>query len=204
MEGLVNALGPDDPITLTAIFNLARIFLHDGNLSKSHEMLVSVVRKRKKFFGANHPDTLMTRNELGMSYRVKHQMEIAERLVTNVLNLRKKHLGEEHTYTLWSVNDLSKILCDRKQPERVVLMLEEIIPVFQRTLGEEHVGMYFTKSNLSRAYALCQRWNDADTHLDHLTTHALTRNGHMPCLVISILESSLVVWKKQWGIASRC
>ena len=169
VEGLTKNLGPDDPITLNATFNLARTYLHLGDCRKGHELLVLVVRKRKKFFGPDHPDTLMARNELGMSYRALRQMAIAERLLTNVLESRKRILGEEHAYTLWSVNDLSKILCDRGRPEKAVSMLEEIIPVVIRTLGEEHVGMVLTNSNLARAYALCKRWNDAEVLLRKLT-----------------------------------
>ena len=100
LEGLLKALGPDDPITLNAMFNLARTYLHLGECKSGHEMLALVVQKRKKFFEPDHPDTLMARNELGMSYRILHRMDIAERIVTNVLASRKKHLGEEHAYTL--------------------------------------------------------------------------------------------------------
>lgn len=71
-------------------------------------------------------------------------------------------MGEEHAYTLWSINDLSKIMCDRGRPERAVSMLEEIIPVVTRTLGEEHVGMLMTRSNLARAYILCEKWREAE------------------------------------------
>lgn len=169
VERLMKHLGPDDPITLTAMFNLGRTYLHIGDYQKSHELLVLVVQKRKRFFGPDHADTLMARNELGMSYRLQGRMSIAARLVTNVLDTRKKFLGEEHAYTLWSVNDLSKVMCDGGRPEKAVSMLEEIIPVVQRTLGEEHVGMFMTQTNLARAYGLCERWNDAAVLLRTLT-----------------------------------
>jgi tetratricopeptide (TPR) repeat protein len=169
VQGLIKHLGPDDPITLNAMFNLARTYLHLDEYKKCHELLILVVKKRKRFFGPNHVDTLMARNELGMSYRAQGRMDIAERIVTNVVESRKKVLGEEHAYTLWSVNDLSKILCDRGRPENAVSMLEDIIPVVIRTLGEEHVGMVMTQSNLARAYSLCERRNEALVLLRKLT-----------------------------------
>ncbi len=169
VEGLMNHLGQDDPLTLSAMFNLARTYLHLGEYNKSHELLVSVVKKRKRLFGFDHVDTLMARNELGMSYRAQGRMDIAEMLVMNVLESRKKTLGEEHAYTLWSVNDLSKIMCERGRPEEAVLLLEKILPVVIRTLGKEHVGMFMTESNLARAYALCERWNEAEVLLCKLT-----------------------------------
>jgi len=170
VKGLEKHLGPDDPMTLSAMFNLARTYLHLGHEEKSHKMLVSVVKKRKQFFGLDHPDTLMARNELGMSHCARKRMAVAERLVANVLESRKRTLGEEHAYTLWSINDLSKVLCGRRRAEEAVTMLEEIVPIVTRTLGEEHVGMFMTRSNLARAYILSKRWHEAETLLRALTT----------------------------------
>lgn len=163
VNGLLLRIGPDDPRTLNAMFNLARTYLHIGDMEKAHRLLVSVLRKRKKLFGPNHPDTLMTRNELGMSYCARRErLAVAERLVANVLEARKRVLGEEHAYTLWSVNDLSKVLCARGQSLKAAGMLEELVPVVERTLGQQHVGMSMTKGNLARAYVQCERWEDAE------------------------------------------
>lgn len=163
VNGLVRRLGPEDPITLGAMFNLARTYLHLGELEKSHKLLVLVLKKRKRFFGWDHPDTLMTRNELGMNLCArKRYMAAAECLVANVLEARKGILGEEHAYTMWSVNDLSKVICARGRPGQGAKMLEDLLPVVRRTLGEKHVGMAMTKSNLARAYVLSQRWEDAE------------------------------------------
>ena len=170
VEGLMQHFGPDDPITLNAMFNLARTHLHLGDCEKSHGLLTIVVKKRKRFFGPDHPDTLMARNELGVVHRALGRLNIAEQLVRNVLESRKRTLGEEHAYTLWSINDLSKIVCDRGFPEKAVLMLEDIVPIIIRTLGEEHVGMFMTRSNLARAYALCKRWGEAELLLQKLTS----------------------------------
>ena len=163
VEGLLKRLGPDDPKTLTAIFNLARTYLHLGDQKTSHKLLIWVLRKRKRYFGLEHPDTLITRNEVGLSfYAGKKQLAIAERLVTNVLISRRKILGEDHAYTWWSTNDLSRILCERGRGEMAAAMLEEIIPVVAKTLGEDHVGMSMTRANLARAYYFCKRWTEME------------------------------------------
>ncbi|KAI4256249.1 MAG: hypothetical protein L6R42_006326 [Xanthoria sp. 1 TBL-2021] len=164
--GLLKRLGPDDPITLNAMFNLARTLLHLREWDKAHDLLIPVLRKRKRLFGLNHPDTLMTRNELGVLYCERRQnLAIAERLVTNVLEARKVVLGEEHAYTLWSVNDLSKVLCERGRGLEAAKMLEDIIPIVARTLGDAHVGMTMTKGNLAKAYVNSGRWIQAEQML---------------------------------------
>ncbi|CAJ2500089.1 Uu.00g029420.m01.CDS01 [Anthostomella pinea] len=162
LQGLMQKLGPDDPLTLSAMFNLSRTYLHVGDLDKSYELLVEVHRKRKHYFGYEHPDTLMTRNELGVNLCAQRtRLDEAEELVRGALESRKRVLGEEHAYTLWSVNDLSKIYCELRRFAEATDILEEIIPIVKRTLGNDHAGMFMTKSNLTRAYILRQKWKEA-------------------------------------------
>ncbi|KAL2427226.1 hypothetical protein ABEF95_002489 [Exophiala dermatitidis] len=169
VRGLSKRLGIHDPRTLTAIFHLARTYLHLGEQQLSHQLLVLVVKGHKRLFGMDHPDTLMACNELGMSLCTqKRRLAIAETVVTNVLEARKRILGEEHAYTLWSVNDLAKVFCERQKALQAVDILEAILPVVERTLGEKHVGMTMTRSNLARAYVLCQRWDEAECLLSGL------------------------------------
>ena len=169
VQGLTKHLGSADPRTLTAMFNLARTYIHIGEQERAQQLLGYVIKIRKLFFGMNHPDTLMARNELGMSLCSRKQhMAIAEIIVQNVLNTRRKVLGEEHAYTLWSVNDLSKVLCGRGRAQEAVVKLQEIVPVVTRTLGDSHVGMLMTQSNLARAYFLSGRWKEAEETLSKL------------------------------------
>jgi tetratricopeptide (TPR) repeat protein len=165
-QGLLNILGPDDPITLTSMFNLARTLLHLAEWDASHSLLLPVLHKRKLFFGPNHPDTLMARNELGMLYCARKQkLPVAERLVRRVLETRRSILGEEHAYTLWSINDLSKVLCERDKGPEAVRILEPVIAIAIRTLGPNHAGTTMTRGNLARAYVRCQRWSEAEALL---------------------------------------
>jgi tetratricopeptide (TPR) repeat protein len=145
------------------MFNLARTYLHLGEHARSYDLLVLVLEKRMHFFGPDHPDTLMAKNELGMNLCAQRlRLDEAEVYVHEVLESRKKVLGEEHAYTLWSVNDLSKIYCELGRFDKSVEILEEIVPVVERTLGDKHVGMIMTKSNLTRALILCEKWAEAD------------------------------------------
>ena len=169
VQGLIKRLGPDDPLTLTAMFNLARTYHHLRDLRTSRALLVEVLRKRKRLFGPDHQDTLMTRNELGMSFSIAgERLPVAERLVSNVLSARKKLLGEEHAYTLWSMNDLAKVLTTRQRPHDAITILEKVMPIVRRTLGETHPGMSMTKANLTQAYVRAKRWSEAETLLHDL------------------------------------
>lgn len=166
VKGLVKRLGPDDPLTLTAMFNLARTYHHLCDKHASRALLVEVLHKRKRLFGPNHPDTLMVRNELGMSFCVaRERLPAAERLVSNVLAARKRVLGEEHAYTLWSMNDLARVFTTRERPDEAIAILDKVAPILRRTLGEAHPGMSMTKANLTQAYVRAGRWGEAETVL---------------------------------------
>ncbi|KAK5636008.1 hypothetical protein RRF57_011720 [Xylaria bambusicola] len=162
VAGLTQKYGSDDPLTLNAMFNLARTYLHLEETEKSEAILRYVLARREHFFGSDHPDTLMVRNELGMNlFLHKKGLREAELLVYDVLQVRKRVLGEEHAYTLWSVNDLSKVYMELGRNSEAAAILEEIVPVVTRTLGDDHVGMFMTKGNLSRAYIRSDQWEPA-------------------------------------------
>ncbi|RHZ64670.1 hypothetical protein CDV55_104521 [Aspergillus turcosus] len=196
-------LGPEDPLTLNAMFNLARTYLHLGELVKSHDLLVHVLQKRMHFFGPDHPDTLMVRNELGMNLCAqKIRLSEAENHVRGALESRRRVLGEEHAYTLWSVNDLSKIYCELGRFAEAARILEEILPIAKRTLGEDHVGMIMTKGNLCRAYI--------SDHLGHMFTQHLGEDPDRGCTpmggeVVAASGYTVVgkgttsrLWKESW------
>ena len=175
--GLTKVLGYDDPQSLNAMFNLARTYLHLGEFEKSQELLAQVVQKREHWFGKEHPDTLMARNEQAMiSVILKQDLVTAEREISDVLKARKETLGEEHAYTLWSVNDLSKVYCATGRWDEAVQDLQEILPVVVRTLGETHVGMIMTKSNLARAYIGSNRWTEARKIIQPLLSEVPSRH----------------------------
>ncbi|TWU71008.1 hypothetical protein ED733_002087 [Metarhizium rileyi] len=169
VDGLMRQLGSDDPLTLSAMFNLARTHLHMNEHDQSTDMLEQILAKREHYFGPDHPDTLMVRNELDMAkFSQKKDLHEAERLVRGVLESRQRILGEEHAYSLWSVNDVSKVCIELGRLDEARNMLEEIVPVVSRTLGDKHVGMVMTKSNLFRVYLLCNMWDKAKKEMEDL------------------------------------
>lgn len=169
VNGLMKRLGPEDPLTLTAMFNLGRTYRHLGNQRESHGLLIHVLRRWKRLFGLNHPDTLMARHELAMSYSiVKTRLPVAERIIFEVVEARKKVLGEEHAYTLWALCDLAKLLIIRQRPQEAIIILDRLIPDARRRLGDAHVGILMAKTNLVLAHVRLKRWTEAEALLKEL------------------------------------
>lgn len=57
--------------------------------------------------GAEHPDTIASRNSLAIGYRGLGRHEEAVDLDEETLRLRERVLGTEHPHTLMSRNDLA-------------------------------------------------------------------------------------------------
>ena len=160
---LTRRLGPDDPLTVSAMFNLGRTYQHmGGRPDKALDLLRHALGRREHFFGSDHPDTLMVVNELGAALCAgRQQLGEAESLVRRAWEARKRVLGEEHAYTLWSANDLSMVLVERKRFDEAKALLEEVIITVRRTLGERHAGMAMAKGNLTKACVRSGDWTRA-------------------------------------------
>jgi hypothetical protein len=62
---------------------------------------------RSVHFGPDHPDTLMSMNNLAVSYRDAGRHAEALKLHEETLPLRRAKLGRDHPDTLWSMNNLA-------------------------------------------------------------------------------------------------
>ena len=62
---------------------------------------------REKVLGVEHPDTLMSMNNLAMVLQAQGKYEAAEEMHRQTLELREKVLGPEHPDTLTSMNNLA-------------------------------------------------------------------------------------------------
>jgi hypothetical protein len=62
---------------------------------------------RRKLFGEEHPDTLVSMNNLASAYSDQGRWKEAEELALQVLEATKTVLGAEHLYTLSSMANLA-------------------------------------------------------------------------------------------------
>ncbi|KAK5268335.1 hypothetical protein LTR40_014288, partial [Exophiala xenobiotica] len=65
---------------------------------------------REKILGKDHPDTLISMNNLARLLESQGKYNTAEPLYRETLQLREKVLGKEHPQTLTSMNNLSRLL----------------------------------------------------------------------------------------------
>jgi hypothetical protein len=67
---------------------------------------VQVMETRKTKLGADHPDTLISMNNLAFTWKGQGRNEAAIKLMSECIRLRTHKLGIDHPHTLSSVHAL--------------------------------------------------------------------------------------------------
>jgi tetratricopeptide (TPR) repeat protein len=110
---------------------------------------------------ADHPSTLLSRNNLADAYQEVGRLDEAIALYTRTLADYERVLGPDHPDHLRSRNNLAYVY-------RVAGRLDEAIPLFTRTLadyervlGPDHPDTLTSRNNLAHAYHAVGRLDEA-------------------------------------------
>ena len=100
--------------------------------------------ERERVLGADHPDTLNTRNNLAVAYRYVGRFGEAIELFERVLADLERVLGPDHPKTLTTCNNLAGAY-------RSAGRFDDAIELFERVLGPEHPLTKLVQKNLEAA-----------------------------------------------------
>jgi serine/threonine protein kinase/tetratricopeptide (TPR) repeat protein len=103
--------------------------------------------------GPDHPDTLMSMNNLAISYHDAGQYERALKLGEETLALRRAKLGPDHPDTLLSMNNLALSYRNAGQSDRALKLFEETLALRRAKLGPDDPDTLMSMSNLAISYA---------------------------------------------------
>jgi tetratricopeptide (TPR) repeat protein len=99
--------------------------------------------------GAEHPDTLMSMNNLAMTLQAQGDFGGAHALQEQVLNIRQRVLGTEHLDTLTSMSNLAMTLQAQGDFGGARALQEKTLDIRQRVLGAEHPHTLTSMNNLA-------------------------------------------------------
>ena len=102
--------------------------------------------------GPDHPDTLMSMNNLAVSYVDAGQNDRALKLHEETLALRKAKLGPDHPDTLSSMNNLADSYAAAGQNDRALKLREETLALRKAKLGPDHPDTLASMNNLADSY----------------------------------------------------
>ncbi|WP_307874237.1 FxSxx-COOH system tetratricopeptide repeat protein [Frankia sp. AgW1.1] len=111
--------------------------------------------------GAEHPDTLASRNNLAGAYRAAGRVEQAIGLFEQTLTDCERVLGAEHPDTLTSRNNLAGAYRAAGRVEQAIGLYEQTLTDSERVLGAEHPDTLASRNNLAYAYEAAGRVEQA-------------------------------------------
>ncbi len=128
-----------------------------GQYAEAEMMHRKALELRTQVLGAEHPNTLTSKNGLASVLHNLGQYAEARTMYHEVLNLRTQKLGAEHPDTLTSKNGLASILYSLRQYSEAEAMYREVLNLSIQKLGAEHPDTLTGKNNLaSTLYSLRQ------------------------------------------------
>ena len=115
----------------------------------------------ERMLGADHPDTLNSRNSLAAAYQAAGRVADAIPLFEQTLVGRERQLGPDHPDTLNSQNNLAAAYQDAGRTTEARLLYELTLAARERLLGADDPSTLNSRGNLAVAYREAGRVADA-------------------------------------------
>ena len=142
--------GDAPPEVLAAAIEIAAVGSRDPMLATGLWRQAVVAAQER--LGADHPDTLASRNNLASAYRSAGDLARAVPLLEATLSDSERVLGSDHPDTLASRNNLAYAYESAGDLARAVPLLEATLSDRERVLGSDHPDTLTSRNNLAAAY----------------------------------------------------
>ena len=140
---------------------LATVATEAGDFGDAIEILKDATEEAERVLGADHPDTLRSRNNLALAYRAAGRLNDALPLFEETLNAQTQLLGPNHPHTLTSRNNLALAYRAAGRLNDATPLFEETLTTREELLGPNHPHTLISRNNLATAYQAAGRLNDA-------------------------------------------
>jgi hypothetical protein len=140
-------------------------FLNRLGDSAARSILIAepLLADQERVLGADHPDTLGTRNNLANAYRAAGRTDKAITLHKRTLADRQRVLGADHPDTLGTRNSLAIDYRAAGRTAEAITLHEQNLADQERALGADHPDTLGTRNNLANAYQEAGRAAEAIT-----------------------------------------
>ncbi|MBT2483004.1 FxSxx-COOH system tetratricopeptide repeat protein [Streptomyces sp. ISL-94] len=143
----------EDTDTTARILNEAGLFLYDQGLpARAIKHLQRALADLTRVLGADHPQTLTSRNNLAGAYESAGDLGRAIPLHEQTLTDSTQVLGPDHPQTLTSRNNLAGAYRSAGDLGRAIPLYEQTLTDSTRVLGKDHPDTLASRNNLASAY----------------------------------------------------
>jgi serine/threonine-protein kinase len=144
---------------------------------------------RRQEFGDDHPDTLISMNNLAIAYVDAGQLERAVPLLEQVLKGQRATLGDDHPDTLISMNNLAVAYFNASQLNRAIPLLEQVLKAERAKLGDDHPDTLSVMNNLAEAYDLARQLDRAIPLFEQALKGRRAKLGEDHPLTLSVMNN---------------
>ncbi len=128
-----------------------------GHPEKAIALLIQARQTFAVHEGPDHPDTLLTMNQLATGYRKSGKLDLALPLLEETLKLRKARLGPDHPSTLQSMNNLGLGYFEGRKLDLALPLFEETLKLAKARLSPDHTTTLATINNLASGYQAAEK-----------------------------------------------
>ncbi|WP_165615872.1 FxSxx-COOH system tetratricopeptide repeat protein [Parafrankia irregularis] len=140
----------------------AATYLQDhGQLLAAIDLFERTLTDRERALGADHPETLASRNNLAYAYLTVGRVEEAINLFERTLTDRERVLGADHPETLFSRSNLGGAYETAGRVEEAIDLFGRALADQERVLGADHLETLALRSALAGAYWAAGRVEEA-------------------------------------------
>ncbi|CAE6483275.1 unnamed protein product [Rhizoctonia solani] len=154
--------GPDHPVTLTDMLELANAHRKNGELKDAERLHVAVLERRSRVLGEAHPDSYRAMAYLALTYHEQCRYQEAMVLQVKVLEAAKELLGPEARETLLSQLALATTYQSLGRLHEAESLFVESVEVQKKSLGVRHPATLTTMHNLAGVLELLDKVDDAE------------------------------------------
>jgi DNA-binding SARP family transcriptional activator/tetratricopeptide (TPR) repeat protein len=131
----------------------------------------TALRHAERILGAEHPNTLTSRNRLATAYLCIGCPAEAITMYEPLLADRERIDGPEHLETFTARHHLALAYLAAGRVGEAIAIFEPLLAGCERVLGNEHPDTLRTRNNLGRAYLDAKRVSEAIAILEPLLPH---------------------------------
>ncbi|KAK4162839.1 putative kinesin light chain [Cladorrhinum sp. PSN259] len=152
----------DDKAIPDLLSRIGESFRYLGKYKEAEQMYRQELQLTEKVFGKEHPDTLISMDNLASVLGRQGKYKEAEQMHRQALQLLSKVFGKEHPDTLGSMHNLAGVLIRQGKYKEAEQILWQALQLKEKVLGKEHPDTLGSMHNLALALNEQGRYKEAE------------------------------------------
>jgi tetratricopeptide (TPR) repeat protein len=142
--------------------NLANFLGEQGRYAEAEQLLRRALERQERALGKDHPDTLVTVNNIAMLYLTQDRYAEAALHFQRALRGYERAVGKDHPTTLTIVSNLASLYVAQDRYAEAEPLASRALEARERTLGKGHPDTLTSVNILAGLYRVRGRYAEAE------------------------------------------